>query len=133
MSSKIGGQRPRPRVALLGTFLDQDMNYFRRIFPTIWPALDINSLRESVDKREIDLIVIAQVINDESGETLAYISTSDFKKGTPKERAEEAGQKIAQDAKKKKIKNVVFDRGGFFYTGNIKVFADSARSAGLIF
>lgn len=77
--------------------------------------------------------LIAQVINDESGETLAYISTSDFKKGTPKERAEEAGQKIAQDAKKKKIKNVVFDRGGFFYTGNIKVFADSARSAGLIF
>ena len=63
MSSKIGGQRPRPRVALLGTFLDQDMEYFRRIFPTVWPALDVNGLKESVDKREIDLIVIAQGIN----------------------------------------------------------------------
>jgi len=39
------------------------MEYFRRIFPTVWPALDVNGLKESVDKREIDLIVIAQGIN----------------------------------------------------------------------
>ena len=77
--------------------------------------------------------LIAQIINDEKGETLASVSTSDFKVGTPKERAKEAGKKIACDAKEKKIKKVVFDRGGFLYVGNIKTFADSARSEGLIF
>ncbi len=77
--------------------------------------------------------LVAQVIDDEKGETLVYISTSDFKEGTLKERAEEAGKKIAQDAKKKKIEHVVFDRGGFLYAGNIKVLAQSARKSGLTF
>lgn len=77
--------------------------------------------------------LIAQIIDDEKGKTIASISTSDFKVGTPKERAEEAGKKIAQDAKKEKIKKVVFDRGGFLYVGNIKTFADSVRSEGIIF
>lgn len=77
--------------------------------------------------------IIAQVIDDDKGETLAFVSTSDFKKGTLKERAEEAGKKIADDAKRKKVKKVVFDRGGFLYAGNIKILADSARSGGLKF
>lgn len=77
--------------------------------------------------------LLAQVINDEKGETLAAVSTSDFKKGTLKERAEEAGKKIAQDLKKKNIEKIVFDRGGFLYAGNIKTFADSARGEGLTF
>ena len=77
--------------------------------------------------------IIAQVINDENAKTLVYVSTSDFKKGTPKERAEEAGKKIAQDAKRKKIEKVVFDRGGFLYAGNIEVLANSAREEGLKF
>jgi len=77
--------------------------------------------------------LIAQVINDEKGETLSTVSTSDCKAGTFKERVEEAGKKLAQDVKKKNIDTVVFDRGGFLYTGNIKVFADSVRSGGLTF
>jgi len=70
---------------------------------------------------------MVQVINDEKGETLATASTSDFKTGTLKERAVKTGKKIAQDIKKKNIEKVVFDRGGFLYTGNIKVLADSVR------
>ena len=62
MNGKIGGQKPRPRVALLGTFPSQDMEYFRRIFPTVWSAPNITDLRKLVDIREIDLIVIAQGI-----------------------------------------------------------------------
>lgn len=77
--------------------------------------------------------LIAQIINDDKGETLASISTSDFNKGTLKERAGEAGKKIALDVKKKNIEKVVFDRGGFLYAGNIKTFADSARGGGLKF
>lgn len=87
--------------------------------------------RLSVFKSNTQLI--AQAINDEKGETLAAVSTSDFKTGTLKDRAVEAGKKIAQDMKKKNIDKVVFDRGGFLYTGNIKSFADSVRGEGLIF
>ena len=77
--------------------------------------------------------LIAQVINDEKGETLAAASTSDFKKGTLKERAVEVGKKIAVDIKKQNIKTLVFDRGGFRYAGNVKALADSVRGEGLIF
>ena len=87
--------------------------------------------RLSVFKSNTQLV--AQIINDEKGETLAFSSTADFKKGTLKERAQEAGKKIAQEAGSKKVGKVKFDRGGFIYTGNIKVFADSAREGGLIF
>ncbi|MFC1734149.1 50S ribosomal protein L18 [candidate division KSB1 bacterium] len=87
--------------------------------------------RLSVFKSNTQLV--AQMINDEKGETLAAVSTSDFKTGTLKERAIEAGKKIAQDAKKKNIEKVVFDRGGFLYTGNIKALADSVRGEGLKF
>lgn len=77
--------------------------------------------------------ILAQVINDEKGETLASVSTSDFKTGTLQERAIEAGKKIAEDVKEKGVEKIVFDRGGFIYTGNIKVFADSVRDGGVTF
>ncbi len=77
--------------------------------------------------------IIAQVINDEVGETLAAASTSDIKKGTLKEKSIEVGKNIAQDLKKKDITTVVFDRGGFLYAGNIKAFADAVRGEGIIF
>jgi large subunit ribosomal protein L18 len=74
-----------------------------------------------------------QVINDEEGKTLAAVSTSDFKSGTLKERAIEAGKKIGQDIKKQNIEKIVFDRGGFLYAGNIKALADSVRGEGVKF
>jgi large subunit ribosomal protein L18 len=49
------------------------------------------------------------------------------------EKAKVAGKEIAKKAIAKKIKNVVFDRGGFLYTGKIKAFADGAREGGLKF
>ena len=49
------------------------------------------------------------------------------------QKATEAGKDIAKKAIEKKIKNVVFDRGGFLYTGKVKAFADSARESGLKF
>jgi len=59
MKDKIGGQRPRPRVALLGVFKTEDVEHFERMFPTIWPAKDMGDLSKLVDVREIDLLVIA--------------------------------------------------------------------------
>lgn len=58
MNRRIGGQRPRPRVALLGNFAAGDLEHFRRMFPTIWLGPNIDALKKLVDVREIDLIVI---------------------------------------------------------------------------
>ncbi len=72
MNDRVGGQRPRPRVALLGAFRDDDMNQFARMFPTIWRAPDVQILDDLVDPRELDLIVIAsdvEAVPDRVGET----------------------------------------------------------------
>jgi len=76
-----------------------------------------------------------QIINDEKGITL--ISASDKELKTKKinktERAGKLGELIAKKAKDKKVVKVVFDRGGYRYTGRVKAFADAARVAGLKF
>lgn len=63
MSAKIGGQRSRPRVALLGAFGTNDMEKFSRMFPTIWQGDTMEELREQVDVREIDLMIIGREID----------------------------------------------------------------------
>ncbi len=64
MNSKIGGQRPHPRVALLGSFGANDVDHFQRMFPTIWQTEDIWEMKELVDVRELDLIVLASDVAD---------------------------------------------------------------------
>jgi large subunit ribosomal protein L18 len=73
----------------------------------------------------------AQVIDDTTGTTLAAVSSAAQKGSTPHERVEAAAGALARAAKAKGITKVVFDRGGFQYTGTIKTFADAARAAGL--
>lgn len=77
--------------------------------------------------------VIAQIIDDERGVTIAAVSSSEEKGKTPRERAEMAAATLAKKAAEKKVTKVVFDRGGFQYLGTLKAFADAARAAGLIF
>ena len=77
--------------------------------------------------------IVAQVIDDEAGKTLASISSSEEKGKTPRERAEVAAATLAKRAKEKGVSAVVFDRGGFQYVGTIKAFADALRAAGLQF
>jgi large subunit ribosomal protein L18 len=76
----------------------------------------------------------AQLIDDVLAITLASssdISLSD--KMTKVERAKTVGKKLAEEAKKKNITTVVFDRGGFSYRGRVQALADAAREAGLNF
>lgn len=76
--------------------------------------------------------IYAQIINDENGITLA--ACSDVKmKGKKSEKAYEAGKLLAQKALKAKIKEVVFDRGGFLYHGRVEMVAKGAREGGLKF
>ena len=75
----------------------------------------------------------AQVINDDKGFTLVSADTRKAKAPKPVEKAAELGGEIAKKALAAKITKVVFDRGGYLYTGKIKVVADAARAAGLEF
>lgn len=77
--------------------------------------------------------LVAQIIDDAKGITLAAVSSSSEKAKTPRERAEAAAKSLAKMAGEKGVKKVVFDRGGFQYIGTIKAFADAARAAGLEF
>lgn len=79
--------------------------------------------------------VYAQIINDEIGHTLVSASSLELKneKLSGMEKAKRVGELIAKRALEKNIKKVVFDRGGFKYTGRIKALAESARNSGLEF
>lgn len=78
--------------------------------------------------------VTAQLINDDKGVTLAYVTTvKQNVKGTMTERATWAGTQIAVAAKKHKIKAVVFDRAGKLYHGRLSALAEAARKEGLEF
>jgi large subunit ribosomal protein L18 len=76
--------------------------------------------------------IYAQIIDDDKGHTLVA-ADSKKTKGKPVERAREIGVEIAKKAKAAKITKVVFDRGGYLYTGKIKIVADAAREGGLEF
>ena len=79
--------------------------------------------------------IYSQIIDDMSGNTLVSCSSVDIKKFGKNniESSKEVGMKLAEKAKKKGIKKVHFDRGGYVYHGKIKSFADGAREGGLIF
>ena len=83
--------------------------------------------------------IYAQIIDDTKGVTLVSCNTTqkDIREKvanmTNKEAARFVGEQIAKLAKKKKISQVVFDRGGYLYTGRVKELADGARAAGLEF
>ena len=82
--------------------------------------------------------IYAQIIDDESGKTLATASSLDKDirgsvKGGNKEGAKFIGKKVAEKAIAQGITAVVFDKGGYKYHGRVKELADSARAAGLKF
>lgn len=77
-----------------------------------------------------------QLIDDKNGETILSADDIGFdkkEKFTKTQVAFEVGNKLAQDAKKKKIKEVFFDKGGYAYHGRVKSVAEGARKGGLLF
>ena len=79
--------------------------------------------------------IVAQVIDDRSGRTLASASTTepDLRSGATgnKEAATQVGRLVAERAKAAGVTKVVFDRGGNLYHGRVAAVADAAREAGL--
>ncbi len=68
--------------------------------------------------------IYAQLVDDVKGHTFAQAQDTD---------AQKVGVELAKKAKVLKIEKVVFDRGGYLYTGKIKAVADAARQGGLKF
>ena len=83
--------------------------------------------------------IYAQIIDDTVGNTLVAASTldkaikADLAGKTKSEEAKLVGELLAKKALEKGIETVVFDRGGYLYTGRVASLADGAREGGLKF
>ncbi len=81
--------------------------------------------------------MVAQVIDDVQGHTLAWASTMEADvraaSGDKSAKAKQVGALVAERAKKAGVESVVFDRAGNQYHGRIAALADAARGAGLGF
>ena len=83
--------------------------------------------------------IYAQIIDDTVGNTLVAASTldkaikADLAGKTKSEEAKLVGELLAKKALEKGIDTVVFDRGGYLYTGRVASLADGAREGGLKF
>lgn len=83
--------------------------------------------------------IYVQIIDDVQGVTLASASTTEKDLGGVgsyhgnRDAAAKIGTVIAERAKEKGIKEVIFDRGDYKYHGRVKALADAARDGGLEF
>lgn len=78
--------------------------------------------------------ISAQLVDDANNKVLGGVSSLKLAKGkSGMEQAVAVGKEIAKIAGDLKVTEVVFDRGGFIYTGKVKALADAAREAGLKF
>jgi len=99
------------------------------------------TLKGTADKPRLNVYkslshIYAQIIDDIKGITI--VSCSSVTKGldvsgTKKDVAKMIGSELAKRAKKKGVKKVVFDRGGYLYTGRVAALAEGAREGGLEF
>ena len=77
--------------------------------------------------------IYVQIINDQTGRTLAAASSLGLEAMPKKEQAAKVGEMIAKKAQEAGITSVVFDRNGYLYHGRVKEVADAARNGGLKF
>jgi large subunit ribosomal protein L18 len=77
--------------------------------------------------------IFAQLIDDDSGRTLASVqwTEGDLRSLKPMEQATRAGALLAERAKAAGVETAVFDRGGYQYHGRVKALAEGAREGGL--
>ncbi len=101
----------------------------RRIRAKIFGTKEIPRLSVFKSNKHIS----AQLIDDEKAVTIASAHSRDVKGKNMMEKSALVGESIAKSALAKKVKKVVFDRGGFVYTGNVQALADATRKAGLNF
>jgi large subunit ribosomal protein L18 len=90
------------------------------------------NLRPRISVYRSNRFISAQAIDDETGKTIAAVSTSsDKSKKTPVEKAKAAGLELAQKMNAKKIAAAIYDRNGHRYHGQIKSLAEGVREGGI--
>ena len=106
-----------------------------RIKKGIRKKLEGTSARPRLSVFKSNKAIYAQVIDDAKGHTLLATSSKDFDKkgGVTLSISKTVGQKLAEKALASGIKDIVFDRNGYLYHGNIKALAEGAREGGLNF
>ena len=112
-----------------------NVNYNKRAQRIRRKLKQVNSERFRLTVFKSSRNISAQIIDDKSNKTL--ISESSIKeKNTNKKKTDLSilvAEKLAKEAKEKKITKIYFDRGRYKYHGRIKIFADALRKGGLIF
>ena len=110
-----------------------------RLRKTIRKVLNGDAKRPRMIIFRSNKYLYTQVYDDVNGKVLTHASTLEkevkakLKSTKDKDAAKVMGEVIAERLKKLKIKEVVFDRNVYSYTGRVKVFADSAREKGIKF
>ncbi|MEA2112934.1 MAG: 50S ribosomal protein L18 [Patescibacteria group bacterium] len=77
--------------------------------------------------------IYAQLIDDEKQQTIVAASSAKMGANDLVKKAKQVGNDIAELAKKKKIKEVVFDKSGYLFTGRVEALAEGSREGGLKF
>jgi large subunit ribosomal protein L18 len=105
------------------------INRHKRVRTKVFGTVDRPRLVVSRSNKHI----VAQIIDDESGKTLISGNTYKMKNTQKMKMATELGKDIADKANSKKIKEIVFDKGGSKYHGRVKALADTVRDGGIKF
>lgn len=107
----------------------------KRIHNRIRKKMEGNSIRPRLSVFRSNKQIYCQLIDDNSGVTLASASSKDetVSGASKSELASKVGELIGERAQALNISEVVFDRGGYLFHGRVKALADGARSKGLKF
>jgi large subunit ribosomal protein L18 len=106
-----------------------------RIKKGIRKKLEGTSARPRLSVFRSNKVIYAQIIDDASGHTLTSSSSVELDKkgGVNLTISKNVGKKVAEKAVASGILEIVFDRNGYLYHGNIKALAEGAREGGLKF
>ena len=96
-------------------------------------AIETKDKQQRLCVHRSNRFITGQLVDDETGSTVASSTSRGQSGATYTERAHQAGLALAKAAVKKGNSAVVFDRGGYLYTGRVKAFAEGAREGGLVF
>jgi large subunit ribosomal protein L18 len=134
--AKIKRKHKRIRARISGTEMVPRLGVFRSANHIYCNLFDDEKNQVILSAKDFEIKKIKTVKKEDKVEGKPGEKTKDKPKrilGTKEVLAFEVGKLIAQKALEKKIKKVVFDRGGFTYHGRVKALADGAREGGLEF
>lgn len=109
-------------------------NRRERIKMGIRKNLEGTSQRPRLSVFRSNKAIYAQIIDDSKGHTIASASSAELEKAKlNRETSKSVGKKVAEKAVASGVSEIVFDRNGYLYHGNVKALAEGAREGGLKF